>query len=56
MLRRLQSAAPDLLVLAGLILVAFGASQLPILGPAFGPMVLGLGLILAVRYGAQRSR
>jgi hypothetical protein len=40
----------DLLVLAGLVLVAYGAGQF---AAPLGPIVLGLGLILAVRLGAR---
>ena len=40
----------DLLVVAGLCLVAFGAGQY---AAPLGPIVLGLGLILAVRLGAR---
>lgn len=50
-LRRAASdAAPDVLVLAGLGLVAYGAF---LLSPPFGPIVLGLGLIAAVRLGTR---
>jgi hypothetical protein len=42
--------AADAAVLAGIVLVAVGASGYH---PALGPIVAGAGLILVVRYGSR---
>lgn len=43
---------PDAHVYSGIIGIAYGAGQLH---PAFGPIVMGIGLIAIVRYGAPRA-
>jgi hypothetical protein len=45
---------PDLLVLAGLGLIAYGLGQLPApWGAVTAPLALGVGLLLVVRYGRE---
>lgn len=46
----LRAVLPDLAVIAGLCLIAAGAGWF-LLGLA--PIVLGVGLIVAVRYGSR---
>lgn len=53
-LRRAASAATryvdEVLAIAGLGLVAYGLGQVH---PALGPIALGVGLLLAVRFGSD---
>ena len=50
----LRASSLDLLAIAGLVLVAFGASQLPApWGAVFGPVVLGAGILAVVRFGSR---
>lgn len=50
----INAVALDALALGGLACVAYGASQVPGgWGAVLGPVVLGLGLLAAVRYGAR---
>jgi hypothetical protein len=54
LLRAIAAYVPDALALAGLGLIAYGASRIPEpWGPVLAPIVLGLGLLAAVRYGAR---
>jgi len=46
----LRRLAPDLVVLAGLCLVAAGVGWFAL---GLAPIVLGVGLIVAVRYGSR---
>lgn len=47
---RLRALAPDLVVFAGLCLVAAGVGWFAL---GLAPIVLGVGLIVAVRYGSR---
>lgn len=47
---RLRALAPDLAVLVGLALVAIGLGWYSL---GLAPIILGLGLIAAVRYGGR---
>jgi hypothetical protein len=46
----LRRAMPDLVVLAGLCLIAAGVGWFAL---GLAPIVLGVGLIVAVRYGSR---
>lgn len=49
-----RRATPDLLSVAGIATLAYGAAQAPSpWGVVLGPVVLGLGLLAAVRYGSR---
>lgn len=49
-----RGSALDVMAIAGLLLVAFGAAQLPApWGAVFGPVVLGTGLLATVRFGSS---
>lgn len=52
--RALAGLMLDVVALAGLVLVAYGFAQMPApWGPILAPIVLGLGLLAAVRLGAR---
>jgi hypothetical protein len=46
----LRAILPDLIVLAGLCLIAAGVGWFAL---GLAPIVLGVGLIVAVRYGSR---
>lgn len=49
-----RRATPDLLSIAGIAALAYGAAQTPApWGAVLGPLVLGVGFLAAVRYGAR---
>ena len=49
-MKRLGRILPDMLVLTGLCLIAIGAGWYSL---GLAPIILGLGLIAAVRYGSR---
>lgn len=49
-----RRATPDLLSIAGIASLAYGAAQAPSpWGAVLGPLVLGAGLLAAVRWGSR---
>lgn len=49
-----RRATPDLLSIAGVATLAYGAAQTPSpWGAVLGPLVLGIGFLAAVRYGTR---
>lgn len=49
-----RRTTPDVLVLVGIALLAYGFGQAPApLGGMLGPIVLGLALVAAVRFGTR---